>query len=201
EQAEAQRERLLKSVKRKRAELLKAIKERRAEAERIKEMIAEWERRRREAIEQAKREGRVLPSETSYLAGKQGTLTWPVNGGRMIRGFGPYVDKMTRTKIINNGIDIKAEIGEDVFSVADGSVIWAEWYRSYGKTVIIDHGAGMYSLYTHLGDVFVEVCDFVNEGQVIARVGSTGSLEGPMLHFEIRNGVKAVDPMLWLSKR
>ncbi|HUU30458.1 MAG TPA: peptidoglycan DD-metalloendopeptidase family protein [archaeon] len=201
ETAEAERQKLLETVKAQRAEVLKALEQRKADKDRILSTIAEWERRRLEAIEQAKREGRVLPPETSYLEGKKGQLIWPVPGGKMIRGFGPYRDEITNTRIINNGIDIKAEYGENVVSVAEGSVVLVEWYRSYGKTVFIYHGAGMYSSYTHLGDVFVDVGDFVSGGQKIASVGSTGSLEGPMLHFEIREGAKTVDPMLWLAKK
>ncbi|MEA1997408.1 MAG: peptidoglycan DD-metalloendopeptidase family protein, partial [Gemmatimonadota bacterium] len=201
EVAEGERQKLLNTVKAQRAEVLKALKQRRAEAESIRDLIAEWERRRKEAIEQAKREGRELPLETAHLAGKKGKVIWPVIVGKMIRGFGPYVDKITKTRVINNGIDIKADYGENVLTVADGMVMYVDWYRSYGKTIMVDHGQGMYSLYTHLGEVFVSVGDFIAEGRTIARVGSTGSLEGPMLHFEIRNGAKAINPMLWLSKK
>jgi len=201
EQAELKRQKLLSSVKSQRAEVLKMIEQRKAEKERIRQVIAEWERRRKEAIEQARREGRVLPPETAHLEGRQGKLVWPVAQGKIIRSFGPYVDKVTKTRVINNGIDIKAGAGQEVYSVGDGLVMFVDWYRTYGKTVIVDHGAGMYSLYTHLGQVFVDMGDMVGSGQAIALVGSTGSLEGPMLHFEIRNRGKSIDPLTWLRKR
>ncbi|MBN2289172.1 MAG: peptidoglycan DD-metalloendopeptidase family protein [Candidatus Glassbacteria bacterium] len=201
ERAENERQKLLHSVKSQRAELLKVIEQRKTERETIRQLIAEWERRRREAVEQARREGRVLPPETAHLDGRQGKLEWPLTGGKLIRGFGPYVDEATRTKVISNGIDIQTQAGQEVRSVGDGLVMFVEWYRTYGKTVMVDHGAGMYSLYTHLGEVYVEVGEMVGAGQVIALVGSTGSLEGPMLHFELRNRSKSVDPLLWLRKR
>ena len=201
EQAESERQRLLASVKTQRVEVLKVIEQRKAEKERISQVIAEWERRRKEAIEQARREGRVLPPETAHLEGRRGKLVWPLKKGKIIRGFGPYQDKVTKTKVINNGIDIRAGAGQDVSAVGDGLVMFVEWYRTYGKTVMVDHGAGMYSLYTHLGEIYVENGDMVNSGQTIALVGSTGSLDGPMLHFEIRNGAKALDPLTWLRKR
>jgi len=200
ELAEGERQKLLRSVKSRKEEVLQILAQRRAEAERIREMIAEWERLRREAVEQARREGRVLPPESAYLEGKKGKLAWPVAEGKMIRGFGTYIDEITKTRVINNGIDIQARAGDNVLSVSQGAVRFVDWYRSYGKTVMVDHGAGMYSIYSHLGEVFVELGDFVNTGQAIASVGSTGSLEGPMLHFELRDGMKAVDPLLWLSR-
>lgn len=200
QQSENARQKLLTSVKAQRAEVLKSLAERRAEAERFREMIAEWERRRREAMEAARREGRILPPEVSHLDGRRGSLTWPVARGSVLRAFGPYTDQITRTRVINNGIDIRAVEGENVLSVGGGTVMRVEWYRSYGKMVMIDHGGQVYSLYTHLNDIFVAPGDVVREGQVIANVGQTGSLEGPLLHFEIREGARAVDPRTWLRR-
>ncbi|MEA2062340.1 MAG: peptidoglycan DD-metalloendopeptidase family protein [Gemmatimonadota bacterium] len=200
-QAETERQRLLGSVKAQRAEVLKVIQQRKAEAESMRKLIAEWERRRKEAIDRARQEGRLVPPEQAHLKGRRGKLGWPVDRGTLIRGFGPYTDKATRTKVINNGIDIKVPAGEDVTSVGNGMVMYVEWFRTYGKTVMVDHGASMMSLYTHLGQIFVEVGQRVYSDQVIARVGSTGSLEGPKLHFEIRRNSKAINPIPWLKKR
>ncbi len=200
ESSENERQKLLKDVKAQRAEVLKSLEERKAEAERFRDMIAEWERKRREAAEAARRQGKILPPEVAHLAGRKGSLGWPVARGSLLRGFGPYTDPITRTRVINNGIDIRANEGDRVVSVGGGTVMRVEWYRSYGKMVMIDHGGGVYSLYTHLSDVSVTGGAQVTEGQTIARVGSTGSLEGPLLHFEIREGARAVDPRTWLKR-
>ncbi len=200
ESQENERQKLLKNVKAQRVEVLKSLEERKAEAERIREMIADWERKRREAAEAARRQGKVLPPEVAHLSGRKGSLNWPVARGTLLRGFGPYTDQITRTRVINNGIDIQANEGESVKCVGGGAVMRVEWYRSYGKMVMVDHGGGVYSLYTHLSDVFVTEGAQVTEGQVIAKVGSTGSLEGPLLHFEIREGARAVDPRAWLKR-
>lgn len=200
EQAEKERQKLLRSVKAQRAEVLNALEERRTDRERMKKIIAELERRRKEALEKARREGRELPPETAYLEGKMGSLNWPVSQGKLIRGFGPYMDKITKTRVINNGIEIKAKDGTEVRSVGSGSVVMADFYRSYGKMVMLNHGSGMYTIYAHLGDIFVQEGDFVTEGQAIATVGSTGSLEGPMLYFELRDGPRAVDPLEWFGR-
>ena len=200
ELAESERQKLLRSVKAQRAQVLKILQERKADRERMRKIIAELERRRKEALEKARREGRELPPETAYLEGKMGSLNWPVSRGKLFRGFGPYVDKITKTKVINNGIEIKAEEGTEVRSVGSGSVVMADFYRTYGKMVMLNHGSGMYTIYAHLGEIFVQYGDFVSEGQSIATVGSTGSLDGPMLYFELRDGPQAVNPLEWFGR-
>ena len=201
EKNELQRQGLLKSVKSKRAEVLAIIEQRRADRQRMAALIEELQRRRKELVEQARREGRPAPPETAYLQGKMGKLEWPVARGKVVRGYGPYTDEITRTKVINNGIEISAPEGDQVSTVASGSVVMAEWYLAYGKTVMIDHGSSMYTIYAHLGEVYVNKGDFVKDGDVIATVGSTGSLEGPMLYFELRDGARPVDPRTWLGRR
>ena len=201
EKNEQQRQGLLKSVKSKRAEVLAIIEQRRADRRRMAALIEELQRRRKELVEQARREGRPAPPETAYLQGKMGKLEWPVARGKVVRGYGPYTDEITRTKVINNGIEISSPEGDQVSTVASGSVVMAEWYLAYGKTVMIDHGSSMYTIYAHLGEVYVNKGDFVKDGDVIATVGSTGSLEGPMLYFELRDGARPVDPRTWLGRR
>ena len=84
--------------------------------------------------------------------------------------------------------------------MAPGSIILIDWLRGYGKFLIIDHRCGYYTLYAHVSEIFVNVGDDVVGGETIATVGDTGSLQGPMLHFEIREGKNEIDPMLWLRK-
>ncbi len=201
ETSEKQRQQLLGSVKTERAEVLKVLQQRKSDRKQMLALIAEIERRRREAEELARREGRSLPPEVAYLEGRMGGLSWPVSRGEVVRGFGPYTDEITRTRVISNGLEIRAPLGEQVHTVASGRVVMADWYLSYGKTVIINHGSGMWTIYTHLNDIFVGVDDFVNEGQVIASVGETGSLQGPVLGFELRDGTRAVNPRTWLGKK
>ena len=156
ELAEKKRQNLLRSVKTQRAEVLKILQERKADRERMKRIIAELERRRKEALERARQEGRELPPETAYLEGRMGSLNWPVSRGKLIRKFGPYVDQITKTKVISNGIEIKAQEGTEVRSVGSGSVVMADFYRTYGKMVMLNHGSGMYTIYGHLGEIFVQ---------------------------------------------
>ena len=77
---------------------------------------------------------------------------------------------------------------------------YVQWLEGYGRTIIINHGSGYYTVYAHLSEVLVGERQGVAPGEVIARVGETGSLEGPKLHFEIRDKADALDPMMWLAR-
>jgi len=85
--------------------------------------------------------------------------------------------------------------------VDDGVVAWADWYKGYGKLVILEHGTGFYSLYGHLSRLDLNKGDRVQRGQVIGLVGDTGSSRGAKLYFEIRAKGEAQDPLIWLAKR
>ena len=108
---------------------------------------------------------------------------------------------MLKTWTFNRGIDIGAPLGADVRTIASGQVVLVGWLRGYGKYILIYHGDRYFSLYGHLKDIFVMEGDPVRDEDLLATVGSTGSLDGPKLHFEILNGREAQDPLIWLSKR
>ena len=99
-----------------------------------------------------------------------------------------------KTITLNNGVDIAAAIGTPVHSVGDGVVDLVQWISGYGQTVIVNHGRGFYTIYAHLSSVSVGEGDRVTPGQLIGASGDTGSLKGPCLHFEVREGGAAQDP-------
>jgi murein DD-endopeptidase MepM/ murein hydrolase activator NlpD len=72
------------------------------------------------------------------------------------------------------------------------------YLSGFGNTIIIDHGEGYYSVYSHLDDIFVEKDDLVTTGKVIATVGDSGSLEGSKLHFALFSNQKTENPTTWL---
>jgi murein DD-endopeptidase MepM/ murein hydrolase activator NlpD len=113
-------------------------------------------------------------------------LVWPVEG----HITQPYSSE-------HYAIDIAAEEGTPVVAAAAGTVVAAEWANRHGNLVAIDHGAGLISRYTHLLDFQVEVGDYVDQGQQIGRVGSTGESTGPHLHFEL---ILKIDPTPLLNK-
>jgi murein hydrolase activator len=101
----------------------------------------------------------------------------------------------------NRGIEITAPQGRDIVAVAEGTAIYADWFKGYGRLVILDHGSGYFTLYAHASDILIKTGDAVSGGQVIAKVGDSGSLEGPQLYFELRHKGKPQDPLTWLRSR
>ena len=129
----------------------------------------------------------------------RGRMPWPVLG-RVTGSFGPQRHALYGTVTFNSGIDIAASVGEAVRSVAGGRVEYVSWLDGYGRTVIVNHGEGFYTVYAHLSEVMVLEKQVVEPGHLLGRVGDTGSLEGPKLHFEVRAAAQAVDPQQWLVR-
>lgn len=132
---------------------------------------------------------------------KRGRLLWPVKEGKVIRGFGESKDPRYGVNFYNPGIDISAPLGSPVLAASSGVVILAQNVRGYGKTIILDHGQDIVTVYAHLQELKVGSGQEVKEGQVIGLVGDTGLVDGPTLHFEVRVGKKAKEenPLQWLE--
>ncbi|WP_449186128.1 M23 family metallopeptidase [Zhurongbacter thermophilus] len=126
---------------------------------------------------------------------------WPAQG-RFTAGFGWRRDPLMPGRWeFHKGIDIANSWGTPVYAAASGKVIWTGWNGGYGKSIIIDHGNGIKTVYAHLEKIEVKIGQEVKKGQEIAKMGSTGRSTGPHLHFEVHvNGV-AVDPLRYLSRR
>jgi murein hydrolase activator len=136
----------------------------------------------------------------AQVTGDRNRLPWPLLGQVLAR-FGSQKHPQFGTTIFRRGIDIAAHVGDEVRAVDGGQVAKADWFKGYGKLVIIDHGGGMYTLYGHLSQLEVNNGDRVERGQVIGLAGDTGSLKGAKLYFEVRRNGAAEDPLLWLAKR
>jgi septal ring factor EnvC (AmiA/AmiB activator) len=141
--------------------------------------------------------GRATSSGEPF-ASRQGRLASPVDAP-VARGFGRVVDDEFRTETFRKGVDFAAEAGAPVRAVAPGEVRFAGWFRGYGRIVILDHGEGYFTVSGHLDAVDVAVGDGVGEGGDLGTVGETGSLSGPQLYFEIRQGAEPLDPAEWLG--
>lgn len=98
------------------------------------------------------------------------------------------------------GEDIAAPAGTPVAATNVGRVLVADFYPIKGGLVVIDHGASVYSVYMHQSKLLVEVGDMVARGQIIGEVGTTGLSSGPHLHWEMRVGAVATDPLRWVEK-
>jgi len=152
-------------------------------------------------LEQKRKSRDVQRGRAPYsgdFARGEGSLDWPVRG-QVVGRFGRETHPRFGTTINNNGLDIAAAIGTPVQAVAKGSVEYtSEDFASYGPIVILNHGDGFMTLYAHLSDILVGVGQQVAAGQIIGRVGDTGSLKGAILHFEVRKGGTALNPQDWL---
>ena len=140
------------------------------------------------------------PQAATTATSRQGRFPWPVDGPVLTR-FGLQRHPEFGTTVFRRGIELEARQGEEVRAVGEGQAAYADWYKGYGKLVILDHGAGVYTLYGNLSQVDVNKDDRVLKGQVIGRAGDTGSLKGPKLYFEVRRNGEAQDPLLWLAPK
>ncbi|MEE2703700.1 MAG: peptidoglycan DD-metalloendopeptidase family protein [Myxococcota bacterium] len=203
EQLEVASEELLLREERIRAQLVErrnAVALLRSRADREERLAAEL----REAAGRLEAALAVLPRRFEPPTGGQGlaagTLAPPVEG-RVRLSFGHQVDPEFGTEIVRNGIEISAPLGAPVRAVAPGRVLYAGWFKGYGRIVILDHGAESVTVSGYLEDSLVKAGDGVATGAVIGTVGETGSLSGPGLYFEIRSGGAPVDPETWLGSK
>jgi hypothetical protein len=98
------------------------------------------------------------------------------------------------------GVDFSGEEGDPVRATASGIVVLAEELYSRGNTLVLAHGGGLFSLYYHLSVFLVQVGDPVSQGQSVGRVGQTGAVTGPHLHWEARIGRIPVNPLQFLAE-
>ena len=108
--------------------------------------------------------------------------------GELSSGFG---DRWGRR---HSGIDLANDVGTKIRAARSGRVIYAGWYTGYGNTVMIEHDQGYTTLYGHLRDSIVQNEQYVQSGQVIGYMGSTGNSTGPHLHFEVQKNGVAINP-------
>ena len=160
---------------------------------RLNNVIAGFESARRRA---ASRAGGAPAAPSSIRTSDLGKLDWPVDGNILYR-FGRVINP-NNTTTRWNGIGIGAAEGTQVHSVSSGTVVLADVMGTYGNTVILEHGGGDYSVYGSLERMSVSKGAHVSKGQVIGTIGATDPALPPHLHFEIRRGGPAVDPLDWL---
>jgi len=190
-------ERAMDATLQKRTQTYKRIRREQAEKMRLLEELA-LEREEIQLMIQRLSSPPTAPSSLWLpIRRYKGRLEWPVHGKRL-RNFGIFEDPEFKTKLLRSGVDLEATKGTQVKAIYHGKVIFADWFKSYGNLVILDHGDGVTSFYAHNDRLQVLKGDQVERGQVIALSGDTGSLEGAFLHFEIRLQGKPEDPARWL---
>ncbi len=140
----------------------------------------------------------LLPAPEDNISRKafadlRGKLAWPVKG-KVRRLFGK---RKPRSDLKWQGVRIDAPSGRHVRSVSHGRVAFADWLRGFGNLIIVDHGNGYLSLYGHNESLFKSAGEWVEAGDVISSVGSSGGQAKAGLYFEIRKRGKPQNPTRW----
>lgn len=195
------RRKLLKRVRKDKGALTQLVREKEIAAKQVEAIITALEDERKRLIELARL--RKVPIEEltfdAEFASHKGKLIWPIVG-RVIAKFGRRRHPQLKTITQNSGIDIAGKDGAEVVSVLRGRITSITWIRGFGNTLIIDHGAGYYSVYTHLGEIYVIPNEIVAAGQKIATLSDSGLEDVVTLHFEIWHNREKQNPALWLRK-
>ncbi len=207
-QQKAEEEQALRALDEKRARSLAQAQAKEQQAESRLAQIAKDEARLGNVIaslevERKRAEGRSgsnFPSSSTLKTADFGRLDWPVEGN-IIYQFGRLINP-NNTTVRWNGIGIAAAEGTPVKAVAAGVVaLTDESFSTYGRTVVIQHGGNDYSIYSSLGKILVTKGTKIVKGQAIGTVGKSDPDMEPHLHFEMRPGQRAVDPLEWLRSR
>ncbi len=139
---------------------------------------------------------KTVPQQTAELEVRpaMGGMRWPVKG-KIISEYGAKPNGLK-----NEGINIAVPEGTGVRAAESGVVAYAgNELKGYGNLVLIRHEGGWVTAYAHAKELFVKRGDIVKRGDVIAKAGQTGSVSSPQLHFEVRKGATAMDPMKFLA--
>jgi murein DD-endopeptidase MepM/ murein hydrolase activator NlpD len=119
---------------------------------------------------------------------------WPSRfGNRRSYNDGPY-------DYYHTGLDFCGQVGQPIYAPADGVVVFTDFLTVRGNATVINHGEGVYTGYFHQSEFLVQPGDRVTKGQLIGRIGATGRVIGPHLHWEVIVGGVQVDPMDWLAQ-
>jgi murein DD-endopeptidase MepM/ murein hydrolase activator NlpD len=128
-------------------------------------------------------------------------MSCPVPSGYVSSRFGNRPDPFDSVSTFHAGLDIRAPSGSPVYATADGVVSQAACQAGHGLMAAVDHGNGFITRYAHAGALLVREGEAVRRGQLIARVGSSGRVTAPHLHYEVRRSGLALNPERFLAIR
>ncbi len=190
-------------TKRKVDAVRKEINELHKSASELNNLLASFERKRKEESKKTAVANRNKSNNTPKINVPPHSLPWPVKG-TVISQFGKEYRADLNTWIFRDGIKIAAVGGAPVRASAEGSVIYAGPFRSYGNVVIMDHGKGFFTIYGFLKEINASVGDKIESQGLVGTVSKdTQSSSGTgknAVYFEIRQGTTAVDPLDWLTR-
>ena len=194
------RQKELDKIKKNQSELTKYLEEKQAGMQELEALLKKI-RQDKSSYDRADRIRKQQAALKTQVFGKlKGQLPWPASG-RVVKKFGRSWNSERKTTTENPGIDIKGKPGSPVRSIIGGIVTTITYIRGYGTTLIIDHGGGFYTVYSHVTNVEANEGKEVRAGDVIAYMGDAGSIEGSKLHFEVWGNGQKLNPEKWLMKR
>jgi len=134
------------------------------------------------------------------IAAQKAPFANPVKAAfRFTSKFGPRRDPKTGGRRMHKGVDFAAPNGTPLYAAADGVVTYAGWSSGYGRLVKIQHEFGIETRYAHMSKLRAKVGQRVSRGDRIGDMGASGRVTGVHLHYEIRVGGKAVNPMIYIK--
>lgn len=162
----------------------------------IKNMEAEIRKKEEEARKAAQKTGKTY----NTVAIGNIKFIWPCpSSSRITSGFGDRDSPTEGASTNHKGMDVSASTGSGIVAAASGTVTISTYSYSAGNYIMIHHGGGVYTVYMHCSELLVSAGQEVSQGQVIAKVGSTGYSTGPHLHFGIRVDGSYVNPAKYVS--
>lgn len=205
EQEKSKKASYLVKVRQDRKSYEASLKELQQNASRLQTMIERLDalNRRKLSSRHAKPGSRLTPLAElppvpdRGFASQKGRMSLPVRG-EILESFGKHKHPEFNSYTFSKGLSIAANIGADIKSVYEGTVIFADYFKGFGNMAIVDHGGGYFSLYAHASRISKKVGAEVARGETIATVGDVDSTKGAMLYFEIRHQGKPVDPAEWV---
>ena len=189
---------LIRTLKWTSGNLQQRLNEAKLEYEKLQQLISVLEKQRNLREQKGTMSSEYARLNPKYFAKNKGKFPWPVKG-RVLHSYGKQHDRKLNTTVNNTGIDIQAKGGTEVRAIFTGVVGMITYLSGYGNTIIVDHGDGYYTVYSHLDEIYVEKDRLVEAGSVIGLVGDSGSLEGSMLHFAVFANQRAENPESWLK--
>ena len=195
-----ERQQVLAEQKNKRSQVIKNLE---VEAKSAQQSIERKEQERKQITELISTiEAKLAEMSLEFpdqiaVTGEKGDLTWPVEG-RLLNRYGGVIDN---SGLRWEGWLIAADDGSPVRAVHGGRVVFADFFKSNGLLVIIDHGQGVWTLYGRNQALLRDVGSWVETGDIIAEVGRSGGYNQSGLYFEVRKNGEPQNPASWLSKR
>ncbi len=189
----------LRQIKRNKIGLIKKINNDKATYTKLKaELEQEFSKFNDSVIKKIRKKVMISELEITSMKGK---FRWPIPG-RIISSFGKQRSTRFNTYVMNTGIEIKpTRTNQKIKAIYEGDVVFADYWKGYGKLIVIQHSKHFLSFYGHCDSFLKKNGDSVLQGESIAMVGDTGSAKTKSLYFEIRKNLVAQNPISWLRKR